>query len=304
MGLNYKPLEKGNKMHYTGQVYRHPTEAGVPLLEVTAGCSHNKCTFCTMYRKTPFKVSPQDHIDEDLQELKDMGRPVKRIFLVNGEPFILSTERLIEIGQKINKYFPEIETITCYASIISIKNKTLEDLKKLRTLNFNQLHIGIETAYDPALSMMKKGFTQAEAYENIKKLTDAGFEWDALLMTGVAGKGHGDAHIKETAKLLNTYPPYMVSVMPTSVSKGSELEVIRDQGDFVECTELENLEEQKHLLELLETEQTYLFASHVFSLIPVSGPLTHKQEIIDYIDKQIEKTDDAILNGIKTRPSI
>ena len=45
-------------MHFTGQVYRHPMEASTQLLEVTVGCSHNKCSFCTMYRETPFKVSP------------------------------------------------------------------------------------------------------------------------------------------------------------------------------------------------------------------------------------------------------
>ena len=166
-------------MHYTGQVYRHPIEANTPLLEVTAGCSHNKCSFCTMYRETPFKVSPYTHIEEDLIEMKQRYGDVSKIFLVNGEPFILSTDKLIVIGELINKYFPNIETITCYVSIKSLKNKTVNDLKKLKALGYNELHVGLESAYDPALVQMNKGFIQKEAYECLTKVKEAGMKWDA-----------------------------------------------------------------------------------------------------------------------------
>lgn len=291
-------------MHYTGQVYRHPMEAYTPLLEVTAGCSHNKCSFCTMYRETPFRVSPMEHIEEDLKELRSRESSVKRIFLVNGDAFVLSTEKLVTIAEKINAYFPEIETITGYTSIKNLNSKSLEDLKKLKALKYNQVHIGLESAYDPAIKQMNKGFTQAEAYENLEKLTKAGIEWDALIMTGVAGKGKGKIHIEETAKLLNTFPPYMVSVMTTSVSEGSELEILRDRGEFVECTELEKLEEEKLLLKLLEQEDGYFFGSHNYNLVPVSGPLKDKQEIIEVIEKRISNIDDAILNSIILRDSI
>ncbi len=291
-------------MHFTGQVYRHPIEASTPLLEITAGCSHNKCSFCTMYRETPFKLSPLKHVEEDLKELKSAGYPVKRIFLVNGEPFILATEKLIEIGELINSYFPEIETITCYASIKSLKNKTLEDLTKLRALKFNQLHIGLESAYDPAIKQMNKGFTSSEAYENIEKLTKAGFEWDAIIMTGVAGKGKGNIHIEETAKLLNKFPPYLVSLMTTSISEGTPLERMRDSGEFIECTEREKIEEEKYLLKLLDFNDAYFFGGHNYNLIPVNGPLSKKNEIIKYIDKELEQIDDNILNGIYKRANI
>lgn len=291
-------------MHYTGQVYRHPMEAYTPLLEVTAGCSHNKCSFCTMYRETPFRVSPMEHIEEDLKELRSRESSVKRIFLVNGDAFVLSTEKLVTIAEKIKAYFPEIETITGYTSIKNLNSKSLEDLKRLKALKYNQVHIGLESAYDPAIKQMNKGFTQAEAYENLEKLTKAGIEWDALIMTGVAGKGKGKIHIEETAKLLNTFPPYMVSVMTTSVSEGSELEILRDRGEFVECTELEKLEEEKLLLKLLEQEDGYFFGSHNYNLVPVSGPLKDKQEIIEVIERRISNMDDAILNSVILRDSI
>ncbi len=291
-------------MHFTGEVYRHPIEADTPLLQVTIGCSHNKCSFCTMYRNTPFGVSPQDHIDEDLQELKATGRNITRIFLVNGEPFVLSTARLIEIGEKINKYFPNIEAITCYTSIQNLKKKSVEELKQLRALNFNQLHIGLESADDEALAIMNKGFTSEEAYENLEKLQQAGIEWDAIVMTGVAGKNRGVEHIEKTAELINTYPPYLISLMTTSVSSGSELEQYRNEGRFVECTEREKIEEEKLLLQLVNVEDAYFFGSHYYNLIPVSGELKHKEAIIEYIDRKMAQISDAVLDSVQPRANI
>ena len=289
-------------MHYTGQVYRHPIEASTPLLEITAGCSHNKCSFCTMYRETPFKVSPLAHIEEDLLELS-INQSINRIFLVNGEPFILPTNKLIEIAKMIRKYLPNVETITCYASIKSLKNKTLEDLKELRKHGFNELHIGLESAYDPAIKQMNKGFTTKEAYENIEKLVQAGMDWDAIIMTGVAGKGNGKIHIEETAKLLNQYPPYLVSLMTTSVSTGTPLEKMVAAGDFIECTEEEKIEEEKMLIQLLEID-AYFFGAHNYNLIPFNAPIKKKKEILEYIDMKIKEIDPNILNTSYRRANI
>lgn len=291
-------------MHYTGQVYRHPIEAHTPLLEVTAGCSHNKCSFCTMYRETPFGLSPLEHVREDLEELKSWNHPIKRIFLVNGEPFILPTNKLVAIAELIREYFPDIETITCYASIKSLKHKSVDDLKKLKALGYDELHIGLESAYDPAIEQMQKGFTSKEAYEYIGKLVEAGMKWDAIIMTGVAGKGNGEIHIEETTKLLNTYPPYLVSLMTTSVSTGTPLEKMRDDGEFVECTELEKIKEEIRLLELIDFKDAYFFGAHNYNLIPVNGSLSQKDEIIKVLKENISNIPEDILNGVKVRANI
>lgn len=292
-------------MHYTGQVYRHPIEGYTPLLEVTAGCSHNKCSFCTMYRETPFRMSPLAHVEEDLKEMKEQeGYPIKRIFLVNGEPFILSTEKLLAISELIHKYFPEIETITCYASIKSLKNKSIEDLKRLKAAKYDQLHIGLESAYDPAIKQMNKAFTSEEAYENIGKLAEVGIKWDAIVMLGVAGKGNGEVHIRQTAELLNKYPPYLVSIMTTSVSEGTPLETMRDKGEFIECTERECIEEEIALLKALTFDDAYFFGGHNYNLIPINAPLSKKGEIIEKIEEYMDRIDPKVLDSIKERASI
>lgn len=119
-------------MHYTGQVYRPPLEAYTSLLEVTSGCSYNKCAFCTMYHKTPFSLSPMENIIEDLKELAVCNKYAERIYLLNGDPFVLSTNILLDIGKIIKEYLPYVKTITCYASFYNLKNKSVSDLKKTK----------------------------------------------------------------------------------------------------------------------------------------------------------------------------
>ncbi len=292
-------------MHYTGQVYRHPMEAQTPLLEVTIGCSHNKCSFCTMYRNTQFKISPIEHIESDLQELQSSGEEITRIYLVNADPFVLSTEKLIKIGELINKYLPKIDTITGYASMKNIKNKSLEDWKKLRKLGFNDLHIGIETAYDPALIVMNKGFTNKEAYEQLEKLEQADIQYDALLMLGVAGRDAGIENTKATIDLLSKHKPYMVSIMPTSVSPNSELEEICNNGDYIELTELEMLNEEIQFLKALDVDDDcFFFGSHNFNLVPVSGYMSQRSQMIATLEKAIKTLPNHILNKTKPRGSI
>lgn len=285
-------------MHYTGQVYRHPMEANTPLLEVTIGCTHNECSFCTMYRETKFHVSRLEHVEEDLQELRSYGVSIKRIYLLNADPFALSINKLIRIGEMIHEYLPEVETITMYASIQNIRNKSVEDLKKLRALGYNDLHIGVESAYDPALKQMNKGFTQAEAREQIAKLQEAGMRWDALLMLGVAGAGNGMVAMKETVDFLNETKPYMLSIMPTSVYPGSPLEEMVNNGEYVGPTEREILAEEKYMLQNVDIDDCYFFGSHVNNIVPMSGDLKTKRNVlIGHLDKMVEEIDDATLDA-------
>lgn len=292
-------------MHYTGEVYRHPMEGYTQLLEVTIGCSHNKCSFCTMYRRTPFKMSPLADIEEDLLELKSLGAKLPRVYLVNADPFVLSTNKLVAIAKLIRSYFPELETITGYASIKNLKNKSLEDLITLRKLGYNDLHIGLETAYDPALEMMNKGFNQSEAYEQLHKVKEAGMRYDALLMLGVAGKGMGQTNMDATVALLNATQPYMISIMPTSVTPGSELEILCNSGDYVELTEREMIEEEIALLNSLELDpDSYFFGSHNYNLVPVSGKMKDKQDIIKHLEKGLDEISSEVLDSVKPRGAL
>ena len=161
-------------MKYTGLTYRPPFEAHSLLLQVTAGCSHNKCSFCTMYRNVPFSTESMGQIESDLREAREYTPDAERVFLENGDPFCLSADRLAEITEKIHEYLPMVETIAMYASIKNIQGKTDEELKLLHTLGINELNIGVESGLDDALAMMNKGYTAAQAVNELLRLKDAG----------------------------------------------------------------------------------------------------------------------------------
>ena len=129
-------------MHYTGEVYRPPLEAYTPLLEVTYGCSHNACAFCIMYHQTRFGISPIEDIESDIIEIsKTYPRPIERIYLLNGDPFMLPTDRLLEIADLIHKYLPDVNTITTYASFYNLKDKSVHDMKALRKAGIKVLEL-------------------------------------------------------------------------------------------------------------------------------------------------------------------
>ena len=290
-------------MHYTGEIYRPPMEARYPLLEVTAGCSHNQCRFCMMYRNTPFQVSPIEDIEADIIEIsRTYSFPIKRIFLLNGDPFVLSTERLEEVGQLIHKYLPDIKTITCYTSIYNLKNKSVEDLKRLRKLGYNKIYIGLETGYAPALELINKGCTVEEEFEGLEKLKEAGIEYHAIIMLGIASRGNYQANAEATAKVLNFYPPRSISVMPTSVIEGSELAKLRDEGKYIEATEGEQIKEQIVLLENLKVpDETVYFGVHMYNLISTHGTFKEKDAFIQRFHKALNELDEAFLNSVQKR---
>lgn len=146
-------------MKFTGTTYRPPIEADSLLLQVTVGCAHNDCTYCPMYKDVSFSVEELNQIENDLKEARQYYSKVERVFLVNGDAFVLSAEKLKEIALKIKHYFPECNTITMYSTIQNIKSKTDEELKELKALGINDLYVGIESGLDEVLVNIKKGHT-------------------------------------------------------------------------------------------------------------------------------------------------
>lgn len=166
-------------MNYTEPVYRPPYEANSLLLQVTVGCAHNKCTYCTMYKEVKFSVESMDQIENDLREAKQLHGTISRVFLVNGDAFVLSARRLKAIAERILHHFPNIEVITMYASINNIKHKTDEELRDLQALGINDLWVGVETGNEQTLEYINKGFSLQDSYEQLARLK--GLVYDILI---------------------------------------------------------------------------------------------------------------------------
>lgn len=285
-------------MTYTGPVFRPPFEANSLLLEVTVGCSHNRCTFCTMYKDVPFQVSPMEQIEHDLLEAKERYGSVSRIFLVNADPFVLSAARLKAIAEKINEVFPEVETISMYASVKNIIGKTDEELKELRKLKINELNIGIESGMDDVLTRLNKGFTLEEARTQLKRLNKAGIDFSMNIIVGAAGSEKSIENAIANSKLINEVNPYLIFIATMHVDFGSVLYDEMKEGKFVENTLGDNLTEELELLKRLELKETVFFGLHTSNVIPLIGTLPKdKDKLIEELEKGIKSIPQKILNS-------
>ena len=132
-------------MHFTEPVYRNPYWQTWPLLEITQGCTHNRCKFCTMYKGVPFKLQPIEWIEEDLKELAEVVPDARTLQLLSANPLCMTYDKLAPILEKINQYLPEMEYIYLAGRVIDLKNKTVEQLKSLGELGMREISLGVES---------------------------------------------------------------------------------------------------------------------------------------------------------------
>lgn len=267
-------------MKYTGLTYRPPYEADSLLLQVTTGCSHNQCAFCTMYRGVPFEMESFEQIESDLQEAAKYVPDMDRVFLENGDPFCLSADRLAEIAEMIHKYLPKVNTIAMYASIRNIKGKTDEELKRLRNLGINELNIGVESGLDETLLRMNKCFTADEALCELSRLKEAGIDYGANIILGAGGAGKQEENAVATAKLLNATKPYLLFTGTTHPAEGCPLYEDLQTGKFVENTFGEYLDEEEILFSNLDLEGCFYFGLHPSNVLRTQGWLNRDREKI------------------------
>lgn len=301
-------------MHYTGTIWRPPYEADSLLLEVTAGCTHHKCKFCTLYSDLPFKfrMSPMEDIESDLLEAqvlrtnpyskmltrlqgKEQPDPIRRVFLTGANPFVLDTEKLLKIASLIHKYFPSVDSIGCFARITDSVNKTDDELLALRQAGYNGLTIGVETGDDAALSFMHKGYTSGDILTQCKRLEQAEIEYGFFYLAGISGKGHGESGAKASAEILNQLHPFLIDPNMLTIYPESDLYLVIQNGNWEEESELEKYRELRTLVENLNIS-TYFAAMGASNLFQLRGRLPEdKEKILDSLEKIISEASEEDL---------
>ncbi|MDY3282429.1 radical SAM protein [Dysosmobacter sp.] len=283
-------------MHYTGTIWRPPYEADSLLLEVTAGCTHHNCKFCTLYRDLPFRfrMFPLEDIESDLLEAQllctdpiarmtarlrqlPQPEPVRRVFLTGANPFVLQTEKLLAIAERIHRYLPSVESIGCFARVTDSVNKTDEDLAQLRQAGYNGLTIGAETGDNDALSFMNKGYTARDILTQCRRLEAAGIEYGFFYLTGISGKGKGDAGAKATAEIFNQLHPFLVGPNMLTIYPDSGLYQEIRRGAWQEEGELEKYRELRTLVENLRIS-TYFAAMGASNEFQFHGKLPEDRD--------------------------
>ena len=265
-------------MHYDGMTFRPPYEARSLLLQVTRGCSHNACTFCSMYRDVSFAISPLEEIVDDLAEAAWAYPYVSRVFLVNGDAFCLPADALLNIAEMIHEALPNVRSIGCYARIPNVTSKTDAELAALAAAGYDNINIGVESGLDDVLAFMNKGFTVEEARLQFARLHAAGLPFNVNIINAAAGPQRIAEHAAANAALVNEAQPTLIFVSPLHVDPGTPLVGLIERGEFEECTLGQYLEEEIAFLEGLELDDCVFFGAHVSNPIPVNGLLPRDKD--------------------------
>lgn len=263
-------------MHFASNIVRPPYEANSVYLQVTSGCSHNACRFCTYYKDAPFAVSPEREIVEDLEELASYGMAFPRIWLQGADPFLLSFSRLKRIANLIHKYLPFVKTIGGYGRIDSLKNKTVEQLKELKELGYSGIVFGVESGDDKILKFMNKGYKANEIVPQLSKMDEAGLPYEVIFLSGLGGKGYGLDHAKKTAAVFNQLHPDRVLIAGLTIFPDTPLMQDVRKGTFVEATEGERVLELTEFLKDLNID-TLVDATNASIITTIYGRVPERK---------------------------
>ncbi len=289
------------KLHFTGQVWRPPYEAQSQLLQLTSGCTWHKCKFCSLYHGTPFRMSPLSEVEEDLKTIRQWQPRARRVYLTGANPFALSYNKLLDVALLLRKYLPLLISFGMFARVTDIVPKSVEELKNLHHLKLDSINIGIETAHDPTLERMNKGYRAVDILEQLSKLDVAGIRYNVFYLNGLGGKGNGIANAIATADVLNRLHPCIINIVSLMIFPESQLFREMADGIYEEEPEIERLVEMRTLIERL-TIKTNLLGHHVSNTIPITGALPDdKAAIIAELDRAITSFPEKELKAYRDR---
>ncbi|MEN6389975.1 MAG: radical SAM protein [Syntrophomonas sp.] len=266
-------------MRYEGMVYRPPSEANSLLIQATIGCPHNRCTFCSMYKGSKFRIRSVEDIKEDLRTARQYyGEYIDTIFFPDGNTIYMKTGQLVEIFNYAHQIFPHLERITVYGSARFVNLKSLEDLRLLKAAGLKRIHMGMESGDDEVLERIKKGVSSEAIIEAGRKLKETGIETSEYYLVGAGGKGRSREHALESARVLSSFSPDFIRLRTLIPQPGTPLYEEYESGAFQLLSPHEALREIRLLIENLHCAGSRVLSDHVSNYGNVNGVLPDDKE--------------------------
>ena len=291
--MNHFPIQ------YNEPLFRPPSEARSLILQITLGCSWNKCSFCEMYTSKQFKARKEEDIFKDIDAFLPYNTQIRRVFLADGDPLVLSTERLLRILTKLKNTFPKLSRISTYASPSNLSRKSDAELKELYEAGLTLLYVGIESGDSEVLEAIQKGETFKTTIEGLNKSKAAGMNSSVMIINGVGGQELTQQHAVNSAKVLNETQPKYASTLVLTAHKGMEHFQNRYKGNFIELTQQELFLEMQTFMNALELKETIFRSDHASNNLILKGVLGRdKQAFLDKIETAINNPENA---GLRTK---
>jgi radical SAM superfamily enzyme YgiQ (UPF0313 family) len=276
-------------LEYDQPVYRPPSEARSLILQVTVGCSHNGCGFCYMYKDKIFGVRPFDELSAEIEYAAGRWPETRRIFLADGDAFVLSTSKLERILVALRESFPALQRVTAYATPQNLLSKDVEEMRRLRELGLTILYYGAESGDPELLEVIGKGATPDEMAEGCARAKDAGLKLSVTVILGLAGKGGSSKHARATAELLNRIEPRYLSALTLMLGPYSD-EFRSVMGEGFEFNDpIDDVREMGELVGSLQTDMCIFRSNHASNYLALGGTLMKDRErLLGEIERALE----------------
>jgi hypothetical protein ELI_2547 len=270
--------ERRNVMRYKGKVYRPPSEAYSLIVQVTYGCSHNRCAFCDMYDDKHFAMRPMEEIREDFELARRVYRHVDRVFLADGDALMRRTDDLVEILGLVYGLFPECQRVTCYASPASIQIKTEEELRLLRDKGLKMVYMGLESGCDEVLKRMDKGHTAAQIVAAGQKVRRSGIVLSVTAISGLGSRELWREHAVQTAEAFSAMNPEYIGLLTLMVEPGTPLAQWVREGSFHVLNAVEVMQEMELFLQHIDSPGSVFRMNHASNYLTLKGTLNQDKE--------------------------
>jgi radical SAM superfamily enzyme YgiQ (UPF0313 family) len=281
-------------MRYYGNVIRPPSEARSYILQITYGCSHNKCTFCSTYLDKPFQIRPAKEVLEDIEMARSYI--TRRVFLADGNALVLNTRQLVPILDALGKAFLNLERVGIYANAQDILRKSEEELATLYRKKLGIIYIGLESGHDKILRRVKKGATTAEMIEAVRKAQAIGFKMSVIGILGLGERELSREHAIATGQVVSAMDPAYFSLLTLLVMPGTKLHRQWRASKFVLIEPLEMLQEMRVMIQHLEGLTHCIFrTNHASNYLPLAGTLPRdKERLLATLDRALAQGESVL----------
>jgi radical SAM superfamily enzyme YgiQ (UPF0313 family) len=275
-------------MHYEGNIIRPPSEANSILLQVTVGCSRNKCTFCGTYMGERFRIKPDPTILEDIEFAARHCQRQRRVFLCDGDALIIPQKRLLKILEAIEEKLPWVTRVGVYANAKSLEMKTLEELKTLKSHGLGIAYMGLESGDDVTLKNINKGATSAKMIAMGKKAKEAGMKLSVTVLLGIAGRQRSRIHAEETGRVLSAIDPDYIGALSLMLIPGTPLFDDLQSARFALIEPDEMLAELRTMIACTDLSKGLFHANHASNYLPIKARLPKDKELtLQLIDRAL-----------------
>ena len=272
-------------MHYEGNIIRPPSEANSIILQVSVGCSHNKCTFCGAYKGVRFRIKDDFTIKEDISFAAKYCRQQKRVFIGDGDALIIPTGRLTDIFLSIRENLPWVNRISLYGNAKSILRKNIEELVKLKELGLDRIYMGLESGHPPTLKKIRKGVTAEQMIAAAGMVREAGVFLSVTVLLGIAGINDSEIHASESGRILTEMKPNQIAALTLMLLENTPLHEDAVSGSFHLPDQKMLLTELRTMVNCINLERVQFQANHASNYLPISGRLMKdKKKILQIIE--------------------